>query len=295
MPIQVMIMTRQINPYYRSLHTALRRFVLLNGVFFQFSTHVKQRSLEIERFLKRGPKPSPLMAAASLVIRDLTVSRPDGCPETFPIGGHSRQGRHYLRALHDIVARESAWIVVQGFEAFEAFAKDVVAVYLKRNPGEISAPVWVKRRHESAGVAPKTRRVGDYRAFVGAAYGGVDDLIKRLRAAIPELAHAEYHNNRDLDLQAWLSAAAAVRHATVHGRAIVSPSQLQRLGPERSKLLRGCFPGKIVAGAYRLLLDDGSANLAIKLFAEYAFLIFKVASQREGLDYEVFRTVSISV
>jgi hypothetical protein len=288
-----MISASRLNAYYGPLHNAWRQFVLLNGVLFQFSTHAEQRSQEIERGLKRRSKHSPYFAGASVVIRDLTVSQPDGSALLFPIGGHLRKGRRYLRALHDIFMRESAWTVVLGFEAFETFAKDVAAVYLKRNPTERGAPHWLKRRRRSAVAGPSTRRIGDYRVFVRAAFGGADDLTTRLSASLPELKHGEDQNNRNLDLRTWLRAAAAVRHATVHTRGVVSRAQLSKLGPVGKKTLVSHFPGKMSADGYRLRLDGGAAGEAIDLLAEYAFLIFKSASRHDQLDHEVFRPMSI--
>jgi hypothetical protein len=286
-----MISAKRLNAYYGPLHNAWREFVLLNGVLFQFSTHAEQRSQEIERGLKRRSKHSPYFAAASVVIRDLTVSQPDGWPLQFPIGGHLRKGRRYLRALHDIVMRESAWTVVLGFEAFEAFAKDVAAVYLKRNPTELGVSQWLKRRRRSVG--PSTRRIEDYRVFVRTAFRGADDLTKRLSASLPELKVAEHQNNRNLDLRTWLRTTAAVRHATVHTRGVVSRAQLPKLGPVGKNTLVSHFPGRMSADGYRLRLDGGAAGEAIDLLAEYAYLIFKSASRHDQLDYEVSRLVSI--
>jgi hypothetical protein len=290
-----MMTAKRLNAYYGPLHDAFRQFVLLNGVLFQFLNHAKRRSSEIERTLgrRRGKTPE-FFAHASLVIRDLTVSEADGWPLTFPIGGHTRQGRPYLRTLDDIVARESAWTVVLGFEAFETYANDLAAVYLKRNPAELGAPHWVKRRNKDADMG-RTSSIADYRVFVRRAFRGAEDLTKRLSASLGELAHAESYNNRCLDLRTWLHAAAEVRHATVHSRAVVPHARLSKLGPVRAKLLQSHFPGRMSADGYRLRLDGSTADEAIVFLAEYAFLMFKSASRHDKLDHEVYRTISISV
>lgn len=290
-----MISARRLNAYYGPLHTAFQQLVLLNGIFFQFSTHSKQRATEIERGLGRRRGRVPWLAAASLVIEDVTDWPEDGWARCFPIGGHLRKGRRFLQALHEIVARQSASTVAEGFEVFEAYLRDISAVHLKRNPSALAEAAWLNRRRKSAGPAPKTRHISNHRTFVRAAYGGTNDLLKRLRSSIPEIAAGEHRNTKGMDLQSWLGVVTEVRHATVHGRGVLSPSQLKRLGPVRVSVLKRDFPGRIGSGGYRLGLDHKSGSAALEIFAEYALLIFKAVSQGEGLDYNVFRQVRIRV
>ena len=188
-----------------------------------------------------------------------------------------------------------AWTVAQGFEGFETFAKDTAALFLKRNSLHLGAPAWRKRRRKAGSDDPKTKRLREFREFVDRAYGGANELLKRLSTTLPELANAESQNHRGVDLSHWLGAVAAVRHATVHNRAVLSRPQLAKCGPEQVKVLRESFPGKTTTRGYELKLDAKVAEETLKVFAEYAFLVYKAASRLERLDEEVYRQGRIRV
>jgi len=281
------------NPYYGPLRVAFESFVLLNGLLYQFDSHFKHRAAEIKDSLQRHRfRRVPWFAGAALVIRDLTEWPPDRWARYYSVGSHTRKGKGFLAAMQNIVALNSAWVVSQAFETFEVFAKDVVALYLKRNPTALCTPPWPRRRR-GAGAGPKTRHLSAYRTFVTHAYGGADDLVRRLRRSIPDLAQHEQHNNRGLDLQEWVRVVAEVRHATVHRRGVLSPAQMKRLSTSARSILKANFPGEAVTRGYRLRLERKSAQDALIRSAEYALLIFKQISLREDLDWEVFKSVGI--
>jgi|GEM_PF-2996213 len=279
------------NPYDIPLRAGFTQWVLLNGVMFQFETHYKHRVAEIERALKSQRGPTRLLAAASLLIEDPTFWPVDRWARPFPIGGHFKRGRRFLTALHESMAREAAWTVAQAFEAFETFLKDFSAVYLKRNPAQLSSLVWTKRRRKTASVKPRTRHLRDYRDFVRSEFRGADDLAKRLRESVPGIALAEQKdvNVYLLDFVEWSAVVTEARHAVVHAGGVLSPAQLKRLGPARIGLLRKHFPGRQTASGYRLTLGAEDARKAVQTFAAYALLMYKETSLREELDSESFK------
>ena len=284
---------KKLNPYYGVLQSGLRDFVLLNGVLFQFSTHIEQRAKDIEAWLGRKDLPAPF-AASALIIADLTATESGGFPLTFPVGAHLRKGHRYLTGLHEISARESAWTVAQGYEAFELFVKRLSSLFLHRNAKQLDEPPWKARRRKAGACGPVTKRLGDVSAFVDAAYGGANDLLKRLSASLPNLSEATRNNKLGLDLPNWIGAVSAVRHATIHNRAVVSSTQMQRCGLEQAAILKRYFPGRAMLNGHRLMLDPQRAEDCLERFAEYAFLIYKMTSLHEGLDYTVFRQDRIS-
>jgi hypothetical protein len=283
----------RINPYYGPLYDAWRQLVALNGVLFQFSTHVNQRKADLEVFMKRRKR--PFFAAAALVIMDLTSVQPDGFPVVFPVGGQIRKGRRYLTMLDEIEAREAAWTVAQAFEAFETATMDSAALFLKRNPQQLGSKTWHKRSRNPTNRAPTSKRLSDHRSFVRTTYRSANETVKRLGDSLPDLRHAEAQNHRSLSLSDWLDALAAVRHATVHNSGILSAKQISRLGPAKVKVLRIAFPGRLMKGGYRLNLGAKDADEALKILAEYAFLIYKAASSKDGLDERVFLQGRIAV
>jgi hypothetical protein len=279
------------NPYDIPLRAGFTQWVLLNGVMFQFENHYKHRVAEIERDLKSQRRPTRWFAAASLLIEDPTFWPVDRWARPFPIGGHFKKGRRFLTALHESMAREAAWTVAQAFEAFETFLKDFSALYLKRNPTQLSTAVWTKRRRKTAPVKPRTRHLRDYREFVRSEFRGADDLAKRLRQSVSGIALGEQKdmNVYLLDFVEWFAVVTEVRHAVVHAAGVMSALQLKRLGPARTRLLRKHFAGRQTASGYRLTFDAKDARKAVETFAAYALLIYKETSLRETLDPESFK------
>ena len=280
----------RLNPYYGPLYDVWRQLVILNGVLFQFSTHIDGRIADLKQVMTH--RKVPFYAAASMVIMDLSSVQPDGWPVNFPIGGHLRRGRGYVRMLDDIAAREAAWTVAQGFEAFESAAMNTAALYLKRNPSQLTANAWHKRGKQAK---PASARISDYRSFVRSIYRTANDVVRRLGNSSPTLRQFEDHNHRSIVLPAWLDVVAAVRHATVHNSGVLSARQIARLGSGKVKILKTAFRGRELGVGYRLTLTAKDAERALEMLAEYSFLIYKATSIEDELDVSIFRKGRISV
>lgn len=272
------------NPYYRPLQDVWRSVVALNGVLFQFTTHIRGRRRQLTEASPRGRGP---MAAASLVILDLTAPLRDGWPRMFPIGGHMREGKRYVAMLDELTAREAVWTVAHGFEAFEASVVNTAALYLKRNPSRIEHPEWRSRRR-GIQQRPASRRLEDYRTFVLSTGRSANGVVSRLGASLPALESAERQNYYSVDLSDWLTVAAAVRHATVHEAAVISKQRLEKLGPARVRILTRLFPGRATKTSYRLTLDRKTAEKALEMFAAYAFLVYKSVSNHDSLNADAY-------
>lgn len=279
------------NPYYRPLFTLFRQLVVLNGVLFHLSHHLKTRTVDVEAVLKKFPNRNVLFAGAALIIMDLTEVQPDGYPVMFPVGSHTRRGRRYRTMLDDIAGREAAWTVAQGFEAFEAFCRETALLFVTRNRALLANPAWSVRRGRPS--RPASWRVADVRAFLAANFRSANDLQVRLSSSLPRLRNAEVTNHRRVDLARWLTATAAVRHATVHNGRVVSPRQEAKCGPAVFKVLQAAYPGRKTSAGYRLALDQKATENAIEMLGEYAFLIYREASHNESLDPSVFQQMRI--
>jgi hypothetical protein len=288
-----MVTAARVNPYYRPLSGVFRQLVVLNGVLFQLSHHLKSRRADVESLLTKHPRRNTLFAGAALIIMDLTEVQPGGYPVLFPIGNHTRRGRRYQTVLDEIATRESAWTVAEGFEAFERFCSEAAAIFLKRNRALQADAAWVGRRRPHS--RPASGTLSDVRAFVQASYRGANDIQARLSRSLPGLRKAETLNHRGVNLAHWLVALAAVRHATIHNGQVITPRQIAKCGPEQFKVLREAFPGRRIAAGYRLSLDQKAAADAIEMLAEYAYLICREASLHDGRDPAALKSMRIRV
>ena len=95
-------------------------------------------------------------------------------------------------------------------------------------------------------------------------FRGADDLLKRLRQSLPEIALWEQDdmNVHGLDMVRWFAVVKELRHATVHAGGLLSPAQWNRLGPTGLALLS---VAAIVASM--IISDHRSALVVGALFA----------------------------
>jgi hypothetical protein len=283
-----MTVSARSNPYLLPLKGIFSRVTLLNGLFFQLTTHLEHRAKQIEESLHtHSIRRRSLFSGSTLVLRDLTEWPQDKWARYYPAGTHARSGRHIVKCMREIIHLNAAWTVSQSFEAFETFAKDIAALYLKRNPSALGNNIWIAKRRKNAPSQPTGKSIAAYKIFIRETYRGTEDLMARLRSSWSGLRLSEQRNNRSVDLSAWLKVVSEVRHATVHTGAVILPKKHNVLGTNGGAILLLEFPGKLGPKGYKLMLTEHSSDNTLQRFAEYAFLVFKEASLNESLNWQV--------
>jgi hypothetical protein len=281
-------MSSNINPIESPLDNLFLRLNMLNGLLFHLESFLKNLcKLFREIIAKSNVDPSAIYAGASLVIRDLTERPENNWAVYYPTGKFISQGEEYLRKVDDLLCSEATWTISQGYEAFEAFLKDITATY-----------VFIHREQADAGklekLDPKLRKesleptdVEYWKEFIRKAYPKNVDLLKFLRKIAPELEEVEKRNNRNIDLTEWYVAVTEVRHAATHSNMLIKSEKMRSWSQERHELLNRFFPGTYIDGSYRLEPSRKDAETNLVLFAEYAFGVFKSLSKAQHYEWNI--------
>jgi len=279
------------NPLKHPLGSFLERLNRLNGLLLILDNQLNDfRNLFKERLDKSNLELSSISAGAALVIRDLTEYPEDGWAVYYPTGSFVSQGEVYLQMIDVLVSREAAWTVSQGYEAFETFLKNIAAAFLFRHSQYADANQLTKLDSMPTKSAVKPERFEYWEEFIARSYRTNSELFKFLRKIAPELDEAEKRNNRNMDLKEWYIVVGEVRHAVTHADMLIKPKRMHSWSLARHELLINWFPGKDkIDDGYEPELDRKGAESNLKLFAEYAYTVFKCLSKLENYNWKVFK------
>jgi hypothetical protein len=273
------------NPYSTQLRKLFRRLAQLNGALQHFDLHLGSTDYRIRRDLRKG-KSDYWQAGVALLIRDLTEWPTNGWARLYPTAVYARKGRQFLHVLGELHHATNTWAVSQGYEAFERFLKDQVAVFLKRNSTLLKSQVW--RWPEKKRLDIPSRKTNTlYSEFVRDAYNGAGALLSKLRKTIGNLREAESNNNRGVSLISWMKVVSEVRHAQVHAGGVIVSARLQSLQKVERNILASDFPGRQTGEGWVLEFADNKAEEALARFAEYGNLVSKTMSQYDELSWQI--------
>ena len=272
------------NPYARPVKDLFRRLALINGTLQHLDIHLRMATDQVRDDVRSG-RGNRWAAGVALVIRDLTEWPQDGWARYYSAAGYQRRGRQFLSVLRDLRALSSAWAVSQGFEEFERALKNDVAVFLWQHPADFGKAPW--RQSKKGGQAPIKGQIRLYEDLVRDAFRGVQDLLPRVRRAVPGVKEAEQKNNRALSLVSWLKVAESIRHAHVHSGGVVASKALKEFSVTETEILSEDFSGRQRQDGYVLTLTRKQGHEALNRFAEYGQLVAKAMSDFDGVSWEM--------
>lgn len=290
-------MNTPCNPMQPLLVILWNRLNRLNGFNHLVDHQLRSVGSLLERVIeewneKKGIDLSDKLGlGTSLAITDLTGLTDEGWLCHYPTGVFNAFGEDYFGQGDDLLKRQFAWSIAQGYESFETYLKDVAATWLCEYPSKADAN---KVTCFNARLPKKNQPLTgfDYwRALLDGEYRGKRNaqVFRLLRELAPAIASGEKQNNHHLDLVEWYQAVTSVRDSATHcsfvvGRGIDDSHLLQK------KPYSDFFPCIIESGTVRLNMDLKNAERGLGLFAEYAFLIFKCLSQSEGYEWHLTDT-----
>jgi hypothetical protein len=282
-------MEETVNPFLESCNELFAKLNVLYGLLFHLENQLNNfRKSLMHQLEKSGLDLSVITAGSALVIRDLTEWPEDNWARYYPTGSFTSQGEKYLQVTDILLSRESAWAVSQAFEAFETFLKDITAVYLYNQPDNADKDALKKNASKLKKSDLKPSDIEYWKKFVRLTYRNGTKMLEYLRQLVPEIGEAEQHNNRAIDISAWFEVVSEVRHATTHTDLLIKSTRISSFSKTEDGLLRQYFPGNAVDVGYKLELNRKTAEKALNFFAEYAFLIFKYLSIKQGYNWQKF-------
>lgn len=273
------------NPFEGPCNELFAKLNMLYGLLIHLQNQLDGfRNLIVQQLDRSGFDASALTVGSALVIRDLTEWPKDNWARYYPTGSFVTGGHEYLEVADTLISRQSAWAVSQGYEAFETFLKDILAIHLHGQPANADQKALKKNssRLKKSGLGPSD--VEYWRMFVRLAYRSGPEVLEFLRRLVPEIERGEQHNNRAINLSDWFRVVSEVRHATTHSNLVIKSAQARDLSRTQRELLEQSFPGRLLANGYQVDVTPPAAETAFKLFAEYGFLVLKSLSIARGYD-----------
>jgi hypothetical protein len=266
-----------MNPIQRPVEALLRRLTILHGLLYVLALHVQD---EQKRFRAGRLK---VTAWTALPFVDMSTSQ----PALYVKGKYQVSNKTYIEALEEVLCRNSAMTISQGYEAFETYLIDTLACYLHVNPSKARSQDVDRFRKDR-----KSNRLSDktyiyWRAFAKFKKGGDNgNLLKTLRQLAPDLRTVESGNN----LCDWYAAVSEVRHSVTHQDFFITPEQLAKC---KNGIFSKCFPvcREATGKGYRLKVTRDNAELALKNFASYGHSIFKHLSIAGQYNWDLFERV----
>lgn len=278
------------NPLEKPIEELFSRLNILNGLLFHLEGQLNLfKQLFNEMVQESGRELSSIWTGSSLIIRDLTEFPAHGWAVNYPTGKFFSRGEEYIRIADELLERESAWTISQGYETFETFLKDITSRYLHRNNHEAD-PIKLKKL--APGLTKRQLSPVDleyWRTFIRLSYRNNVDLIRYLRKIGPEIPDAEKHNNRAIDLFEWYLLAGEVRHAATHSNMVIKHERMRSWEEGKLRLIEQFFPGNMTDAGYVIKIDYNNAESNLVLFSEYAFVVFKSLSKVKNYDWNILK------
>jgi len=279
------------NPIQEPLIQLFHRLNSLYGLLFLLNNQLnafQEMAIEID---KKNNNQSYWFSGTSIVISDLTEYPDNRLRRYYRSGGCMFQGKQYLDMIESLIARESAWSIAQGYEAFEAFLFDTAAEYLRLNPTEAEIQQVNRFDIKCSKSILSSANIEDWKEFIRYTYRGEGNrkILKYLRKLAPQLAKVEKQNNRPIDLCEWYTIVGDVRHAATHSNFTIKSQRMCSWTNEHKTNLYNFFPGDTHDNGYTLKLKEKDVEKGLTTFVEYAFIIFKCLSCIQGYEWQIFK------
>ncbi|MGB3717442.1 MAG: hypothetical protein WA996_23710, partial [Candidatus Promineifilaceae bacterium] len=199
-------------------------------------------------------------------------------------------GEEYFQMLDAIIQLESAWTVSLGYESFKSFINDIAAAYLVKHHMMVDRNKLKRldKFNEKRDCAPQPGEISYWRAY--ADFLKTDKVFSLLRRLDSDdrIGKVERRNHRGINLTEWFGVVSQVRQATVHNSAVIKKAKIEEWSQHKKQdILYRIFPGTYGENGYILQLTREHANNALKMFAEYAFVIYRSLSNIYGYEWKM--------
>jgi len=280
--------TQNENPLSIPLLELFEKLNIYNGLLRRLEDALIQfKKTYRDYYESQGADRFIAISSHMLSILDLSVPPDEGRATFYPTGRFTVSGPQYLLVADRLLHRECSWTISISYEAFETYLHDLLAYAIHRDPS--SADSGKLSKYEKNPKKLSIREGIDYwKDFVRYAYGRDNlKLLKWYRKFEPDISSIEKENLHKLDLTEWFDVVTKVRHAVTHSDMLIKSSQLRQLSTSEKRILRRNFPGKNNSNGYQLEVGIRDSNRALRMFGEYAFILFKYLSLHFGYDWQI--------
>jgi len=252
----------------------LQRLKILNG-FIQLLAHqldLFQKSSK-RSYEKSGRDTSNVFAGFAFVIPDLSTPIDQRFLNRVHAGAFIRKGEEYFNANEEFVRNWSSWSIVQSYEAFETFLRDIAAQFFyKQRPQK---PLGSLQE-----VPIDVENIEAWKNYFRNRKWEPSTILNLLHLIEPTIEEIEKQNVLRLDFQQWFLLYRSVRHAITHSNSRLSRNDIKASIKSIDHILPTFFPGVWEDDIYNISCSQKNAEKNIELTGAYAFLIYKKLCSR---------------
>lgn len=285
------LLEKPLNDFFEKVTNLMGALLLANTCFSNYS---KENYENLKKFEKRNKKTIDYVHLSRLCVTDLSGENDNGWEINYllePV--YMVPLDEYKEIIGNLLKRESAFTIAQGYEFFETFLKDIIAYTFHTIPeaweNYIKKNIKKNMGNDLNGWKDKIRKnkiFGDIKREKNNKH-----LFECLRGISSKISDAESKNNKSLCLEDWYEVYSEVRHAVTHSGSEIEKSIIEKWPPERKSILEKYFPCKETDNSFKLNIEVDGANRILTLLCEYAFLIFKNISIVYNLNWEIFKNM----
>ncbi|MBC6605275.1 hypothetical protein H8B13_00435 [Hymenobacter sp. BT188] len=224
-----------------------------------------------------------ILSASSLVIGDLTGPDDNGWKLYYHTGkNYVARLNSYEIELKNYEEREANYSVIQAYESFTTYFKDMLAVYfyLSKVNTDLLKSISINASSQEYKNAIRENNFGRANK----------ELFKEARNISDNFKNGEVINGSGLNLFDWYQSLSVVRDAIVHSQGMVKLKYFEKLTDNQKKILHRYFCDKNCADdLINVNLKVDSANMILERLAEFAFFIFKSLSIEVGKEWRVMK------
>lgn len=275
------------------------RIAFLNGSLLQLYSNIKDYSkIFVESWNQQGTEKPKYTLLSRLIVSDLTGPTDNGWKIHYPTTGD------YIVSFDDFEKKTSAlvnqyshFIIIQSYEIFEIFIRDMIAGFFIIKP-DIGAREILKSKGSEN---PFLKIVNLFRflftkkqdlnrnwyAEVHRIRPGKNNkfLFKILRTISKDNLDFELRNNENINLRNWYFQFSIVRHSIIHSECFIPESTVKNMND--LQLFEKFFPATKENAFYKINLDRNHAELILEMLSDYAFQIFKSLSITLGKEWKI--------
>lgn len=282
------------------IYEFFNRIALLRGSLFHLDTNIKQYSkLFLESWDKSESNKPKFALLSRLIVSDLTGPTDNGWEIHYPTkSDYIVSFENYNKKTAELTIQFSHFVVIQSYEVFESFLKDILSGFfiIKPNIGKriISRYSSQKKRiYNFLNICRlfSNKRIEnqniDWFKEVRKIRPGKNNkvLFKILRSISNDDFDFEINNNKGINLRNWYNQFSIVRHSITHSNCLIPESIFKNI--INLKMLDKYFPSIKEDQSHRVTIDRSHAESIADIITEYAFQIFKNLSITFGNDWAI--------
>jgi hypothetical protein len=269
------------NPLRKCYVSFLNQISITDGLLRQLESAFKGFHKRL-RTLENSTDINKFISGSRVTFLDLTEEEKEVTTDFLSAPRFIVRGKEYFSVFDDLIFRNSGWTILNSYESFETFIKDLIALYLNANPTEAKKEASQKFSRKFP-----VKNLDYWKNYSRKYYRNNKEALKFIRTLSNRIEPIEQKNHRELNLSDWFLVISKVRHAITHSNFVVKSDVYCSLSIYQRRILRGYFSGRKIVNSYSLEITPYDAHRAIEILSQYAHLIFKCLSLAKNYDTDL--------